>query len=127
MFLYIIIINIDEIKYWQYPDFPNTDTIKDDQLKKELEIIPDIIKDIRDKKINDIETIFRTAIDNTFEINDPLLVTHFLFKAVEEVNNDLIKKKNHTELILEMMHVLILLMKLELIGKYTIFIRWWHS
>ena len=41
----------------------------------------------------DIETIFRIAIEHTYEINDPLLITHFLFKAVEEENNDLIKNK----------------------------------
>ena len=79
------------MKYSQYPDFPTTDAIKYDQLRKELEIISEIIKDIRDKEINDIETIFRIPIDHTHEINDPLLITHFLFKAVEEENNDLIK------------------------------------
>ena len=81
------------MKYSQYPDFPTTDAIKYDQLRKELEIISEIIKDIRDKEINDIETIFRIPIDHTHEINDPLLITHFLFKAVEEENNDLIKNK----------------------------------
>ena len=33
------------------------------------------------------------AIDYTYEMNDPLLTRHFLFKAIEEVNDDLIKNK----------------------------------
>ena len=60
-------------------------------MNSELESIPDIIKDITDKKIEDFITIFRKAIDHTYEIDDPLLIRHFLFKAVEEVNDDLIK------------------------------------
>ena len=60
-------------------------------MNSELESIPDIIKDITDKKIEDFVTIFRKAIDHTYEIDDPLLIRHLLFKAVEEVNDDLIK------------------------------------
>ena len=84
-------INTDEIKCSWYPNFPTTDTIKNDQLRKELESIPYIIKYIRDKKIEDFVKIFRIATDHTYEIDDPLLVRHFLFKAVEEVNDDLLK------------------------------------
>ena len=57
---------------------------------KNLEIIPNIIKDIRNKKINDFETVFRIAIDYTYEMKDLLLIRHFLFKAIEEVNNEFI-------------------------------------
>ena len=32
---------------------------------------------------------------HTYEIDDPLLIRHFLFKAVEEVNDDLIKNNNN--------------------------------
>ena len=60
-------------------------------MNSELESIPDIIKDITDKKIEDFVTIFRKAIDHTYEIDDPLLIRHLLFEAVEEVNDDLIK------------------------------------
>ena len=35
--------------------------------------------------------IFRIAIDYTYEIDGLFLIRHFLFKAVEEVNDDLIK------------------------------------
>ena len=58
---------------------------------KNLEIIPNIIKDIRNKKINDFETVFRIAIDHTYEMKDLLLIRQFLFKAIEEVNNELIE------------------------------------
>ena len=83
--------SIDEIKYSQYDFLPTINTIEGDQLRKELESIPDTIKYIRDKKIKDFVTIFRTAIDYTYKIDDPLLIRRFLFKAVEEVNDDLIK------------------------------------
>ena len=36
-------------------------------------------------------TIFRIAVDYTFETKDLFLIRHFLFKAAEEVNDDLIK------------------------------------
>ena len=80
----------DEIKYSQYDHIPSVKTIKHDQLRKEIESIPYTIKDIRDKQIRDFEKSFRVAIDYTYEINDPLLIRHLLFKAVEEVNDDLI-------------------------------------
>ena len=35
-------------------------------------------------------TIFRITIDHTYKIDNPLLIRHFLFKAVKEVNDDLI-------------------------------------
>ena len=84
-------INTDEIKYSEYPNFLTTDTIKNDELRKQLESVPNIIQDITDKKIEDFVTIFRKTIYQTYEIDDPLLIRHFLFKAVEEVNDDLIK------------------------------------
>ena len=66
--------------------------LNNDHLRKELESIPDIVSNIRDKKIEDCLKIFRKAIDRTFEMEDRILNKHFLFKAVEEVNDDLIKK-----------------------------------
>ena len=84
-------LDIREIKSLPYPDFPTTHTIKNDQLRKELESMPDIICNIRDKKIEEFLKYFRIAIDYTYETNDPLLTRHFYFKAVEEVNDDLTK------------------------------------
>ena len=93
-----IMINTDDIKYTEYPQI-STDDVKDDQFRKELASIPDIIKNIRNKKINDFEKLVRKANNINYEIKNPLLIRHFLFKAVEEVNDDLI---NHIELILVM-------------------------
>ena len=84
-------LDISKIKSLPYLDILTTDTIKNDHLRKELESIPDIVGNIRDKKIEDLLKIFRKAIDRTFEMEDRILNKHFLFKAVEEVNDDLIK------------------------------------
>ena len=65
--------------------------IKNDQLRKEFENTIHIVFNIRDKKIEEFLKYFRIAIDYTYEMNDPLLTRHFLFKAIEEVNADLIK------------------------------------
>lgn len=83
-------LDIREIKSLPYPDFPTTHTIKNDQLRKELESMPDIICNIRDKTIEEFLKYFRIAIDYTYERNDPFLTRHFYFKAVQEVNDDLI-------------------------------------
>ena len=69
------------------------DGIKNDQLRKEFENTIHIVFNIRDKKIEEFLKYFRMAIDYTYEMNDPLLTRHFLFKAIEEVNDDLIKNK----------------------------------
>ena len=86
-----MMLDISEIKSLPYANFLTTDTIENDQLRKELESIPDIICNIRDKKIEEFLKYFRIAIDYTYETNDPLLTRHFYFKAVEEVNDDLTK------------------------------------
>ena len=65
--------------------------IKNDQLRKEFENTIHIVFNIRNKKIEEFLKYFRIAIDYTYEMNDPLLTRHFLFKAIEEVNADLIK------------------------------------
>lgn len=67
--------------------------IKNDQLRKEFENTIHIVFNIRNKKIEEFLKYFRIAIDYTYEMNDPLLTRHFLFKAIEEVNDDLIKNK----------------------------------
>ena len=72
-------INTGEIKYSEYPNFLTTDAIKNDELRKQLESVPDIIKDITDKQIEDFVTIFRKVMVHTYEIDDPLLIRHFSF------------------------------------------------
>ena len=76
----MIMINTDDIKYTEYPHI-STDYVKDDQFRKELEGIPDIIKDIRNKKINDFEKSVRKVNNIKYEIKNLLLIKDFLFKA----------------------------------------------
>ena len=66
-------------------------TIEGEQLRKEIESIPDAIKYNKDKNIRKFLEIFRIAVDYTYEMDDPLLTRHFLFKAAEKFNDDLIK------------------------------------
>ena len=77
-----------DVKYSQYDYLPSVKTIEDEQLRKEIESIPDTIKY---KKVRKCLEIFRIAVDHTYKLDDPLLTRHFLFKAAEELNNDLIK------------------------------------
>ena len=66
-------------------------TIEGEQLRKEIESIPDAIKYNKDKNIRKFLEIFRIAVDYTYEMDDPLLTRDFLFKAAEKFNDDLIK------------------------------------
>ena len=66
-------------------------TIEGEQLRKEIESIPDAIKYNKDKNIRKFLEIFRIAVDYTYEMDDPLLTRHFLFKAAEKFKDDLIK------------------------------------
>ena len=66
-------------------------TIEGEQLRKEIESIPDAIKYNKDKNIGKFLEIFRIAVDYTYEMDDPLLTRHFLLKAAEKFNDDLIK------------------------------------
>ena len=49
------------------------------------------IYNTRNKKIKDFVRIYQIAVDHTCEIDDALLIRHFLLETVEEINNDLIK------------------------------------
>ena len=81
----------DDEKCTECLKIPSTDSIKDDQLRKESKNALSIITNIKDKKIKNFVTTYSEDIDSTFEMRDPLLIRHFLFKVVEELNNDLIK------------------------------------
>ena len=83
--------SVDVIKYSEYPPSSTNDTIKQDQLFEEFTILIKTIKNIRDKKIKDFVKIYKIAVDHTYEINDPILIRHFLLKTVEEINDDLIQ------------------------------------
>ena len=86
----------DDEKCRECLKIPSTDSIKDDQLRKESKNALSIITNIKDKKIKNFVTTYSEDIDSIFEMRDPLLIRHFLFKVVEELNNDLIKtNKSH--------------------------------
>ena len=57
----------DEINYSQYDHIPSVKTVKDDQLRKEIESIPYTIKYIRAKKIRDFVEMFRMVMDYTYK------------------------------------------------------------
>ena len=82
--------NIENVKY------PPTsiDDIKDKKLKAHLKSIPTLIDDIKDKKISEFEESVRKFSNNkNYKLTNLLLKRHFLIKAVQEVNKELIKKK----------------------------------
>ena len=47
-------IHTDDVKHIEYQHI-STDDVKDEQFRKKLESIPDVIKYIRNKKIDDFE------------------------------------------------------------------------
>ena len=83
--------SVDVIKYSEYPPSSTNDTIKQDQLFEEFTILIETIKNIRDKKIKDFVKIYKIAVDHTYEIDNPILIRHFLLETVEEINDDLIQ------------------------------------
>ena len=80
----------DIINHSLHPIFTK-DTIKQDQLIEEFIDLVETIKNIRDKKIKDFVNVYTTAVDHTYKIDDPILVRHFLFTTIEEINSHLIK------------------------------------
>ena len=83
--------SVDVIKYSEYPPSSTNDTIKQDQLFEEFTILIETIKNIRDKKIENSAKIYKIAVDHAYEIDDPILIRHFLLETVEEINDDLIE------------------------------------
>ena len=83
--------SIDVTKYSEYPPSSTNDTIKQGQLFEEFTILIETIKNIRDKKIKDSMKIYKIAVDHAYEIDDPILIRHFLLKTVQEINDDLIQ------------------------------------
>ena len=81
----------DTTKYSTYPNSSTYEDIKNNYLFEEFSNLVNAIYNIRNKKIKDFVKIYKIAIDHTYEIDDPLLIRHFLIETVEEINNDLIK------------------------------------
>ena len=82
-----------DIEYVKYPP-TSIDDIKDEKLKAHLKSIPTLIDEIKDKKINDFEESVRKFSNNkNCKLTNLLLKRHFLIKAVQERNKELIEKK----------------------------------
>ena len=82
-----------DIEYVKYPP-TSIDDIKDEKLKAHLKSIPTLIDEIKDKKINDFEeSVRKFSNDKNYTLTNLLLKIHFLIKAVQEVNKELIEKK----------------------------------
>ena len=81
------------IEYLKYPP-TSIDDIRDKKLKAHSKSIPTLIDEIKDKKINKFEESVRNfSNDKSCKLTNLLLKRHFLIKAVQEVNKELIKKK----------------------------------
>ena len=83
-------INIEYVKYLP----TSIDDIKDRKLKAHLRSIPTLFDEIKDKKLSEFEESVRTFSNNkNYQLTNLLLKRHFLIKAVQEVNKELIEKK----------------------------------
>ena len=81
------------IEYLKYPPASIDDT-RDKKLKAHLKSIPALIDEFKDKKFSEFEESVRECRDDkNYKLTNLLLKRHFLIKAVQEVNKELIKKK----------------------------------
>ena len=77
----------------KYPP-TSIDDMKDEKLKAHLKSIPILIDEIKDKKISEFEEpVRKCSNDKNYTLTNLLLKRHFLIKAVQEVNKELIEKK----------------------------------
>ena len=77
----------------KYPPTSIVD-INDEKLKAHLKSIPTLIDEIKDKKHNDFEESVRKFTTNkNYTLRNLLLKRHFLIKAVQKANKELIEKK----------------------------------
>ena len=75
------------IKYSLYPRPSSTyEDIKKNHVLKEFSNLANIIYNTRNKKVKDCVKIYQIAVHHTYEIDDPLLIRHFLLETVEEIN-----------------------------------------
>ena len=68
--------------------------MKDEKLKGNLKSMPTLIDEIKDKNISEFEeSVRKLSNDKNYKLTKLLLKRHFLIKAVQEVNKELIEKK----------------------------------
>ena len=81
------------VEYLKYPP-TSIDDIGDKKLKAHLKSIPALIDEFKDKKFSEFEeSVRKCSNDKNFKLTNLLLKRHFLIKAIQEVNKELIKKK----------------------------------
>ena len=82
-----------DIEYVKYPPI-YIDDIKDEKLKAHLKSIPTLTDEIKNKKSNDFEeSVRKFSSGKKYTLRNLSLKRHFLIKAVQEVNKELIEKK----------------------------------
>ena len=81
----------DTIKYSIYQGPYTYEDIKNNHLLEKISNLVNTIYNTRNKKIKDFVKIYKIPVDHTYEIDDPLLIRHFLLETVAEINNDFIK------------------------------------
>ena len=81
----------DTIKYSIYQGPYTYEDIKSNHLLEKISNLVNTIYNTRNKKIKDFVKIYKILVDHTHEIDDPLLIRHFLLETVAEINNDFIK------------------------------------
>ena len=68
--------------------------IKNERLKEKLINILNLLDKIKEKNINDFEKAIKNFTnDRNYKLTNSLLQRHFMFKAVQEVNEELTKNK----------------------------------
>ena len=79
---------------YKYPPPTSINDIKDKKLEEKLINILNHIDEIENKKIKDFEeSVKKFRNDKNYKLTDFLLRRHFLFKAVHDINEKLIKNK----------------------------------
>ena len=79
---------------YKYPPPTPINDIKDKKLEEKLINIFNHIDEIENKKIKDFEeSVKKFRNDKNYKLTDFLLRRHFLFKAVHDINEKLIKNK----------------------------------
>ena len=81
------------IEYVKYPPI-SIDDMKDKKPEGNLKSMPTLIDEIKDKNISEFEeSVRKLSNDKNYKLTKLLLKRHFLIKAGQEVNKELIEKK----------------------------------
>ena len=68
--------------------------IENEKLKEKSKNIPSLIKEISDKKANDFQkSVKKCKNDENYEFKHILIERDFLFRAIQEINEDLTRNK----------------------------------